>query len=541
MQTSYSENFRKKLIWVMLFRIILVSILLVATLIRHIRSYESAIRLDSSFIVLIIISAYLASLVYLYLLRQSSWYRLSAILQIVGDMLFSTLLCYFTGKDGSIFTIFFAFTTIISAILFVGAGSYIAAAISSIIIVIFAIDRQLLFLPYIPGMIIENTKPSLDQMVYSVFIHILAYVVIAQLSSYLSTELKTTSEQYYAKKRAYDILFDQYRAIVENLSDGVLLFKNNRPAYINDIAASIFGISKNSIEELEKFSKIKEVLDRLNLSSGGEIESLSDGKKRFVSIKHKRRVYEDGSTDDIYVVSDLTEGRRLQEEIIRSEKLASIGKVATGFAHEIRNPLSSILGSIELVKKTTAFDEENSMLMDIIVKELLRVNELIERFLMFARPTPPRFSMIDIGRVISEVVELIRFDKDYRDTIRIEIRDEFKREIVADPSMLKQVFWNLIKNSLQAIKERGEITISIRGRETDFIEVEVRDTGCGIPQTETDRIFDPFYSSKEKSIGIGLSIVHSIIKEHKGKVIVESVLNKGTAFKILLPVKQGES
>lgn len=521
----------------MLFRIILVSILLIATLMRHIKSYEFAIRLDSSFILIVIIATYLASLVYLYLLRQSSWYRLSAIIQIVGDLFISTALCYFTGKDGSIFTIFFAFTIIIAAILFSRLGTYITAAVSSVIILIFAIDRQILFLPYISGMVIDNAKPAIDQMIYSVFIHILAYVVIAQLSSYLSVELKTTSDKYYEQKRDYDILFEQYRAIVENLSDGVLLFKNNRLMYINDIASNIFGVDRHSLRDEDISIKIKETLDRLNPSSGGEIESLDGRYKRFVSIRHKRRIYEDGSTDDIYVISDLTESRRLQEEIIRSDKLASIGKVATGFAHEIRNPLSSILGSIELVKKTTTFDEENRMLMDIIVKELLRVNDLIERFLMFARPAPPKLSKVNIGRLASEVIEIIKFDKEYKDTIRLEINDEFKDEIMADPSMMKQVFWNLIKNSMQAIKNDGEIVINIRGdRESNLLEMEVRDTGCGIPQTELDKIFDPFYSTKEKSIGIGLSIIYSIIKEHEGKITVESIVGEGTIFKILLPI-----
>ncbi|MCX7958080.1 MAG: hypothetical protein N3B13_03455 [Deltaproteobacteria bacterium] len=166
MHISYTENFRKRLIWVMLFRIVVVSLLLVATLMRHIREFEFVVRLDSSFIILIVISAYLASLVYLYLLRQVSWYRLSAIAQIIGDILFSSALCYFTGKDGSVFTIFFAFTIIIASILFSRAGAYITAAVSSVIIVIFALDRQFLFLPYISGMVIDNVRPSVDQMIY---------------------------------------------------------------------------------------------------------------------------------------------------------------------------------------------------------------------------------------------------------------------------------------------------------------------------------------------------------------------------------------
>ncbi len=541
MQITNIENFRKRLIWVMLFRIVVVSLLLVATLMRHIREFEFVVRLDSSFIILIVISAYLASLVYLYLLRQASWYRLSAISQIVGDILFSSALCYFTGKDGSIFTIFFAFTIIISSILFSRIGAYITATVSSIIIVIFAIDRQFLFLPYISGMIIDNVKPSIDQMIYSVFIHILAYFVISQLSSFLSVELKTTSEKYYEKKRDYDILFGQYKTIVENLSDGVLLFRNGNLIYANEVAETIFGLYPNELEDHNKSKKIRDILSELSLSSGGEISSFSGGTNRIVTVRHKRRVYENNDTDDIYIVSDITESKRMQEEILRSEKLASIGKVATGFAHEIRNPLSSILGSIELVKKTTKFDDENSMLMDIIVKELLRVNELIERFLMFAKPAPPKFVPVNIGHLISEVVELIRFDKDYRNDIQIKIQDELGEPISADYSMMKQVFWNLIKNSIQAIKGSGEIVISLKKYSEDgYAEIEVSDNGCGIPKTEIDRIFEPFYSTKEKNIGIGLSIIHTIIREHKGRINLESVVNEGTKFRIILPIRQSE-
>ncbi|MCX7943296.1 MAG: ATP-binding protein [Deltaproteobacteria bacterium] len=525
----------------MLFRIIIVSLLLVATLMRHIREFEFIVKLNSSFIVLIIISAYLASLVYLYLLRQASWYRVSAITQIIGDIIFASALCYFTGKDGSVFTIFFAFAIIIASILFSRAGAYIIATISSVIILIFAVDRQFLFLPYISGMVVDNTKPPLDQMVYSVFIHVLAYFVIAQLSSFLSVELKTTSERYYEQKRDYDILYEQYKTIVENLSDGVVLFKNGKLMYMNDVAADIFEINKATQNDYEIGEKMRDTLQRLSISSGGEISSFATGSNKIISVKHRRKTYGKDDIEDIYIISDLTESRRMQDEIVRSEKLASIGKVATGFAHEIRNPLSSILGSIELIMRTTKFENENNTLMNIIVKELLRVNELIERFLMFARPMPPKFTSVNLKQIVSEVVEMIKFDKDYREGIRIEIEDELMTDIMADPSMMKQVFWNLLKNSVQAIKEDGEIMITIKkGKDDGFAEIEVKDTGCGIPQTELNKIFDPFYSTKEKSIGIGLSIIHSIIKEHKGRIDVDSVVNEGTTFRIMLPIEHAE-
>jgi len=538
MQDLSSESFRKKLIWVMLFRIVVFSILLVATIMKNIRDFSSVIRFESPFFILIIISAYLASLVYLYLLKNTRWYRISAIAQIIGDIIFSTALCYFSGKDGSIFTIFFAFSIIIAAILFSRIGAYITAAISSIIILIFAIDRQFLFLPYISGMIIDSSRPPLDQLIYSLFIHIFAYIVIAQLSSYLSTELKTTSEKYYAQRRDYNFLFEQYKAIVENLSDGILLFRNNRLIYINDIAAGIFSINKKDIGETTS-QRLWSLLEELEPTSGGEIQPMDGAEKRFVTLRHKRKNYEDGTTDDVFVISDLTESRRLQEEIIRSEKLASIGKVATGFAHEIRNPLSSILGSIELVKRSKKLDEEDSMLMEIVVKELLRVNELIERFLMFARPAPPKFVDVDLNTLISEVIELIRFDKDYREGIQIEVSDEFRQNITADASMMKQVFWNLLKNSIQAIKEKGTISITLKKAEdSSHLLIIISDTGCGIPHTEQNKIFDPFYTSKEKNTGIGLSMVYSIIREHRGSISVDSVVNQGTTFRILLPTRQ---
>jgi two-component system sensor histidine kinase PilS (NtrC family) len=538
MQDTTPESFRNKLIWVMLFRIVVVSILLFATIMKNIRNFSSIIRFESTFFILIIILAYLASLVYLYLLKNTKWYRASAISQIIGDIVFSTALCYFSGKDGSIFTIFFAFSIIIASILFSRVGAYITAAISSVIILIFALDRQFLFLPYIVGMIIDSSRPPLDQLIYSLFIHILAYTVIAQLSSYLSTELKTTSEKYYAQKRDYTFLFERYKAIVENLSDGVLLFRNNHLVYINDIAAALFSVNAQNIDDSVSV-RLREILENLKPTSGGEIQSLNGKEKRFITLRHKRKIYEDGTTDDVYVISDLTEGRRLQEEIIRAERLASIGKVATGFAHEIRNPLSSILGSIELIKKGRSLNQEDAILMDIVIKELLRVNELIERFLMFARPAPPKFKEIDLQALIKEVIELIRFDRDYKDGIRFEINDGFKKNIEADESMMKQVFWNLFKNSIQAIKGDGSVSISLRDAGDGInLLVTVTDTGCGISPSELDRVFDPFYTTKDKSTGIGLSLVYSIIREHRGSISVDSTAGEGTTFRILLPIRQ---
>lgn len=539
MQGLTTESFRKKLIWVMLFRIVIISILLIATLMRGIREFDSIIRLNSSFFILVIIASYLASLVYLYLMRKTRWYRFSAISQVVGDILFSSALCYFSGKDSSIFTIFFAVTIIISSILFFRTGAYISAAISSVIILIFSLDRQFLFLPYIPGMIVDTSKPTIDQAIYSLFIHVFAYLVIAQLSSYLSGELKTTSEKYLDQKRDYNILFEQYRAIVENLSDGVLLFRDRSLIFLNDVASKIFSIDTESIRDLRD-EDMEALLSRL-LSTSGEELTMPEGKNKgqVLSVRHRRKIHEDGVTDDIFVVSDLTESRKLQEEIIRSERLASIGKVSTGFAHEIRNPLSSILGSIDLIKKTSTLNRENSMLLDIVVKELLRVNELIERFLMFAKPIPPKFTKTDISRLISEVVDLIRFDKDYRENIEIEIIDRLKEEIDVDPALMRQVFWNMIKNSLQAIKREGKILLSLsKVPDKGTAMITISDTGTGISATEISKIFDPFYSTKEKSTGIGLSIIHSIIREHNGSISVESTLDEGTIFTILLPLRQ---
>ncbi len=216
----------------------------------------------------------------------------------------------------------------------------------------------------------------------------------------------------------------------------------------------------------------------------------------------------------------------------RSERLAALGQLSAGLAHELRNPLGSIKGSAELLAKSTARDGSDPMtkeLAQIISSEVDRTNSLVTRFLNFARPLEPQLQTANITEVIDKAVSRtsVNVIRQYSNSLP---------PLALDPELMEQVFLNLVTNAAQA-SEPGESVI-IRTREVDGqAEVSVIDHGCGIPKEKIETIFNPFVTTKKNGVGLGLAIVAKIVDGHGGKMAVESEPGKGSTFRVLLPLK----
>lgn len=231
----------------------------------------------------------------------------------------------------------------------------------------------------------------------------------------------------------------------------------------------------------------------------------------------------------------MKELRETQEQLVQAAKLAAIGELASNVAHEINNPLTSIMGYAELIKEETNIS--NIMKdVEIIEKESLRARDIVQQLLEFARKKPLEIKQFDINIMIREVVSLITVQIKDR---RFKIKENYSEipMIMGDPNQLKQVFLNLITNAIDSLPEKGgDISIS-SGRRDMNIAVEISDNGQGIPKDILPRIFDPFFTTKrEKGTGLGLSITYKIIQSHKGSIDVKSEEGKGTRFTILLPI-----
>ena len=228
--------------------------------------------------------------------------------------------------------------------------------------------------------------------------------------------------------------------------------------------------------------------------------------------------------------------RKTEAQLIRSEKLAALGQLAAGIAHEIRNPLTSI--NILIHSLTENFPPESARREDlqVIEEEIRRINEIVDQFLRFARPAPPLLQKADALSIFEETLQLLRPQMEKH---RIIVQKEFQvlRPISMDREQMKQVILNLLLNAVQAMPNGGRLTL--RGQVLEdghWVTLSIQDSGIGIPSEDMDKLFDPFFSTKEGGVGLGLSIAHRIIDQHHGKIEVESAPGKGTLLTVWLPI-----
>ncbi len=231
--------------------------------------------------------------------------------------------------------------------------------------------------------------------------------------------------------------------------------------------------------------------------------------------------------------------RKTEAQLIRSEKLAALGQLAAGIAHEIRNPLTSINILIHALRESLSSQNSHREDLKVIEEEINRINEIVDQFLRFARPSPPLLEKTEISTVFEEILQLLR---PQIEKLQISVRKnfEFLPPVTIDREQMKQVVLNLLLNAIQAMPQGGRLQLSGSVPSGDrWVQLSIEDSGIGIPPKDMDKLFDPFFSTREGGIGLGLSIAHRIIDQHHGRIEVESTPERGTIFTISLPLEQG--
>ncbi|MFQ6002155.1 MAG: nitrogen regulation protein NR(II) [Candidatus Zixiibacteriota bacterium] len=241
------------------------------------------------------------------------------------------------------------------------------------------------------------------------------------------------------------------------------------------------------------------------------------------------------------LLSDVTQIKRLQNEIAFKEKMAALGEMSSGLAHELRNSMGVILGLSKLLKRTERDQTSTDQTVDGILDEAMYMESLIQRFLTFAKPFDLKIEKVNLKRVVDECINPLK-EKLKKSKIRFQVKSEPNLPTTfGDRILLKQCFQNLIQNSIESMSPGGRLSIDLRETKTypeeKFLKIEISDTGCGIEEKNQEKIFNPFFTSKEKGTGLGLSLVKKIISLHNGEIELESQINKGTTFKIYLPLK----
>lgn len=248
-------------------------------------------------------------------------------------------------------------------------------------------------------------------------------------------------------------------------------------------------------------------------------------------------------TGYVFSFQDLTEILKLEQEIRRQDRLAALGKMAAGIAHEIRNPLAAMRGSIQLLRSELELNEDHDSLMKIVLRESDRLNGIINDFLAYARPSPLKISPVDIVSLVEETVTLLRHSPEVKANHRISIHSkESSLRVIADSNQLKQVIWNLSRNAIQAMAEGGELAIHVGQMADRSIQIRLLDTGPGLSRTQLERLFEPFSSEREGGTGLGMAIVYQIVQDHQGSIEVanrtEGGQSKGAEIVLTFPQRE---
>ncbi len=348
--------------------------------------------------------------------------------------------------------------------------------------------------------------------------------------------------RYYSVNVNLQNVRDYISNVVQSMPSGLIsLDKTGKIETINRIAGKLLDLNEKDV--VGKI--IHEVLpncklDLLTRNSDKNFEQniechLNNGNLIPLNIIASRVNDEDGNgIGTVLIFTDLRELKSLEKAVERSEKLASMGKMAAGIAHEIRNPLSSIKGLAQYLRNKFEENSESREYATVMINEVDRLNRIIQDMLNFAKPNAPILTSENIKEVILHSLKLVESELNSKEITIVHVDDGEEKIALADKDLLTQVFLNLFINSIDAMDKNGTLQISL-SEENRYIIVELIDNGGGIKEENIPKIFDPFFTLKQNGNGLGLAIVYNIIENHNGEITVSSKLNKGTTIKIKLP------
>jgi two-component system sensor histidine kinase PilS (NtrC family) len=493
---------------------------------------------------------YLLTLLYALAWPFTAAYRRAlAYVQVLGDLLIVTGIVHSTGGIESSFSFLYLISIISASIILYGRGGLLAASVASVLYAALVTGLYVGAIPPSPELRRPAAFLPAQVVAYTIFLNIFAFYTVAFLTSYLSEGLRLAGRKL---EEASDSLADLEvfnQNIIDSITSGLMTTDpEGRVNFFNEAAANILAVDpKQAIGQPVRMllDEKEDFLDQLQSKLAGRRFLRMEGaylnrrgEEIYLGMSVSHLLFEGEKRSGLlFVFQDLTEIKRLEREVRLKENLATMGEMAAGMAHEIRNPLASISGSVQVLAEAEGLSEEEKRLMDIIVRESERLSGTLTEFLAYARP--PRFEpdQIDLRQVVEETATLLGHSSEVLPEHEIALRlPETPVMLFADPNQMKQITWNLARNALQAMPEGGRLEMALTRNGAGGVVMTFRDQGIGISGGEVHKVFEPFSGSFKRGSGLGLAIVYRIVKDYNGTIQVDSVAQKGTVISVHFPL-----
>jgi two-component system sensor histidine kinase PilS (NtrC family) len=536
---------RRQLHWLLFLRVMILSLLLGINILLQSKS-ELIITPPLTYVAYFIVGVYIFTIFSALLLHYIAWYTTFAYWQLLTDSILVTVLVFFSGGSQSIFGIIYFFPIIAGSFILFRRGGLALAAAATLgyggVLLLEAMGYQPAFFTNYWFRPLGNIFDAMNYFA----VHGVTFFIVALLSALLSERLQRTEKALSLTTREFDRLSLLYEQIFNIIDTGVItLDSRGRITSFNPASTAISGYAAEEVLGRPLTAVFPE------LAPGGHhpvrpVVALrrKDGVSLEVGYSEASlHVSPDREDSQVITLQDVSEIKKMELQMRQAEKMAAIGEMAAGIAHEFRNPLAAISGSAQMLVQqlTDQPDAHIKGLANIMVRECTRLDGTIADFLQFSKPVVPQKEWLSLTKLIQEVIEMLQQTPEFKADCRIVTNIATVMDCWGDAPQLKRMLINLIHNSLMALPERGgEISI-IASEEIDPYQEEqtvltIVDNGSGIPEKAIDKIFDPFFTTRENGTGLGLAIVSQIVENHDGGISVTSIPGKGSTFRIRLPL-----
>ena len=527
-------------------RVIVVTTLLLAALIIQ---YTAVETLPINYIYLTAGVVYVLTLLYIALGSVIASRKLLLMMQIGGDLLVETLLVYFTGGLDSPFSFLYLVSIITASMMLYRRGGLLAASGA---VILYGGLANLIFYKVIPMPEQAWVVPSPTQWVsarlyLNMATNFAGFYATALLTSLISEKLQKTFEELDANRQNLAELRALNQNVIESIPSGLItLTTYGTASFINPAGCQILSVQPLAILgrhitelgflSIEQWNEVRSQLAR-NVLIRQEKEFEVSGERRDVGFAITPLQTLDGKAAGYTVIfQDLTEMKKMEAALRMKERMAAVGELSAGIAHEIRNPLAAIAGSVQVLKNSQSITPQEQRLMSIVLKESERLNKTIAEFLRFVRPQEKRSAEFDIAASLSETLDLLA------NSPEITPQHQLHREIdppsftiVGDPDQIRQVFWNLARNALQAMPRGGLLTVRTENDGGEY-RIVFGDSGKGMTTADQQRLFQPFRTTFPSGTGLGMANSYRIVQEHGGRIDVISREGVGTVITVTIPI-----